>query len=301
MRVEISHGRESVKERLAIVSRSPLEQLGQASDGVEGPRGKAVGFSSRPTCEQGTSVSSGKGNLVRDGESLLELSGHADKLVDGLFHVLDFGKEVLGVAHFETELTRSVTHYHCEGVRANDAGRGVDPVEVGAAVDAVEQRKTVLELTFAHLESVEVSAKFHRNETAATIIDRASGFDHRTAAAHCILDDLPETGVGDCRVSVGNRNSDRLAVVAATKVAPASERSVVCDQQGKTFDIEREGIVELNNGNDLGEAVPSLFDSSLNVAIFQVSCHSVFSFCNVLWLTDGGQSTGCGGILQAGK
>ena len=205
------------------------------------------------------------------------------------------------MAHLKTELARVIAHYHCEGVRANDAGRGVHAVEVGAAVDAVEQRKTVLELAITHLESVEIGSQLDRHETAATIIDRASGFDHRTRTANSVLDDLPETRVGDCRVSIGNRNSDRLAIVTATEVAPTVERSIVGDQQGKPFDIERERIVELNDGNDLGEAVPSLFDSSLNVAIFLMSCHSIFSFCNVLWLTDGGQSTGCAGILQAGK
>jgi hypothetical protein len=47
--------------------------------------------------------------------------------------------------------------------------------------------------------------------------------------------------------------------------------------------------------------LPSHFKTGLNVASFNVVSHNVFSFCNVLRLTDGGQSTGCGGILQAGK
>jgi len=190
------------------------------------------------------------------------------------------------VAHLEAELAAGVTHHDCEGVRANDASRGVHPVEVSAAVDAVEQRETVLELAITHLESVEIGSQLDRHETAATIIDRASGFDHRTRTANSVLDDFPEASVGNGRVSIGNRNSDRLAVVTATEVAPTVERSVVGDQQGQTFNVERERIVELNDGNDLGEAVPSLFDSSLNVAIFQMSCHSIFSFCNVLRLTD---------------
>ena len=38
MRVEVGHRRESVEQRLAIISRSPLEQLSQAGYGVEGPR-----------------------------------------------------------------------------------------------------------------------------------------------------------------------------------------------------------------------------------------------------------------------
>ena len=180
MRVEVGHRRESVEEGLAVVTSTPLEQFGQAGYGVERPRRQAVGFSSSPTSEQGTSVSRSYWNLVRDDESLLELSGHANKLVNRLFHVLDLGQEVLGVAHLEAELAAGVTHHDREGVRADNAGRRVDPVEVGRTVDAVEEAEAVLELAVTNLENVKVSAKLHRNETAATIIDRASRFDGGT-------------------------------------------------------------------------------------------------------------------------
>lgn len=278
MRVEVSHRRECVEEGLAVVTRTPLEQFGQTGDRVEGARGHSVGVGSHPTREQCASVGNIDGNLVGDGESLLELSGHADKLVDGLLHVLDLGEEVLAVAQLEAELAAGVAHDDCEGIRANNAGRGVDSVEVGAAVDAVEEAEAILELAVAHLESVEIGPELHRNETAATVKDRASGFDDRTGTANSVVDNLPEAGVGDGGIGIRNGNADRLAVIGATEVAPALQRSVVGDEEREAFDVVGERIIELDDGNDLGEAVPSLFDSSLNVAVFEVSCHSVFSF-----------------------
>jgi len=278
MRVEVGHRRESVEEGLAVVTRTPLEQFGQAGHGVEGTSRQAVGFSRRPTREQGASVSRSHRDFVRDGQRLLELSGHADKLVNGLLHVLDLGEEVLAVAHLEAELAAGVAHHDREGVRANNAGRGVDPVEVGRAVDAVEEAEPILELTVANLENVQIGAELHRNETAAAVINRASGFDGGTGTANGVLDDLPEAGVGDRGISIRNGNADRLAVVAAPEVAPTLQRSVVGDEERETFDVVGERILKLDHGNDLGKTVPSLFDSSLNVAIFEMSCHIIFSF-----------------------
>ena len=299
MRVEVGDGGESVEKGLAVVTRTPLEQFGQAVDRVEGPRRETVGFSRRPTSEQRASVSRSDRDLVRDGQRLLELSGHADKLVDGLLHVLNLGEEVLAVTHLEAELAAGVTHDDCERVRADDAGRRVDPVEVGRTVDAVEQRETVLEVTVPNLERIQIGAELHRNETAATVIDRASGFDGCARTANGVLNDLPEAGVGDGRIGIRNGNADRLAIVAAPEVAPAFQRSVVGDEEGETLDVIGESVLKLNDGNDLGEAVPSLFDSSLNVAIFEMSCHSIFSFLQCVEVDRQGECTGCGGILQA--
>ena len=278
MRVEVGHGRESVEQGLAVVSRTPLEQFSETTNGVEGARRHSVGIGSRPTSEQRPSVSRRDGNLVGDFQRLLELSGDTDELVDGLLHVLNLGKEVLGVADLETELARSVAHHHCEGVGANDAGRGVDPVEVSAAVDAVQEAETVLELTVANLENVEIGSELDGDETAAAIIDRASGFDGGSGSANSVLDDFPEATVGESLIRLGNRNASGFAVIAATEVAPALQRSVVGDEEGETLNLKRESVVEGDDGNDLGEAVPSLFDTSLNVAIFQMSCHSVVFF-----------------------
>ena len=301
MRIEVGHGRESVEQGLAIVSRTPLKQLGKASDRVEGPRRHTVGIGTSPTSEQGASVRRSHGNLVGDLQRLLELSSDSDELVDGLFHVLNLGKEVLGMADLETKLASSVTHHHLESVGANDAGRGVDPVEVGAAVDAVEEAEAVLELAVAYIESVEIGSQLDGDETAAAIIDRASRFDDGSSTADSVLDDFPEATIGESLIRLGDRNASGFAVVAATEVAPAFQRSVVGDEQRETLNLKRESVVESDNRDDLRKSLPSHFKTGLNVASFNVVSHSVFSFCNVLWLTDGGQSTGCGGILQAGK
>ncbi len=191
------------------------------------------------------------------------------------------------MAHFETELTRSVTHYHCEGVRANDAGRGVDPVEVGRAVDAVEEAEAVLELAVADIESVEIGSQLDGDETAAAIIDRASRFDDGSSTADSVLDDFPEATIGESLIRLGDRNASGFAVVAATEVAPAFKRSVVGDEQRETLNLKRESVVESDNRDDLRKSLPSHFKTGLNVASFNVVSHNVFSFCNVLWLTDG--------------
>jgi len=278
VRVVVGDGGESVEQRLAVVSSTPLIQFGEPVHRVEGTGRKAVGLARGPTSEQGTSIGGADRDLVCNRQRLLELSGHADKLVDGLLHVLDLGQQVLAVAHLEPELARIVAHDDGERVRANDAGRGVDPVEVGRAVDAVEEAEAVLELAVANLENIQIGAELHRNETAATVIDRASGFDGCARTANGVLNDLPEAGVGDGGIGIRNRNADRLAIVAALEVAPALQRSIVGDEQRKAFDVERERIVKRDDGNDLGETVPRLFDSSLNVAVFEMSCHSILSF-----------------------
>ena len=52
MRVEIGDGRESVEERLAVVTSTTLKQLRESSHVVESPRGHSVGIGTSPTCEQ---------------------------------------------------------------------------------------------------------------------------------------------------------------------------------------------------------------------------------------------------------
>ena len=115
MRVEIGDGRESVEERLAVVTSTTLKQLRESSDVVESPRGHSVGIGTSPTCEQGASIGGSHGNLVCDYQCLLELGGDANELVNGLFHVFDLGKEVLGVAHLKTEcVSRQVPSNYCK-------------------------------------------------------------------------------------------------------------------------------------------------------------------------------------------
>ncbi len=104
MRIKIGDGRESVEEGLAVVTSTTLKQFGQSGYGVESPRRHSVGICTSPTSEKRASVNRSDGDFVGDLQSPLELSGHADKLVNGLFHVLNFRKEILGVADLEAEL-----------------------------------------------------------------------------------------------------------------------------------------------------------------------------------------------------
>jgi len=179
MGIVIGDRRKGVEQGLAVVTSTTLEQFGQAGHRVEGASRQTVGLSRCPTCEQGSRILSGDGDLVGDGQRLPELSGHAEELVDGLLHVFDLGGEVLGVAHLEAELAAHIAHDDCEGVRANNASRGVDSIEVGRTVDAVEEAEPILELAVANLESVEIGAELDGHETAAAVIDRASRFDDR--------------------------------------------------------------------------------------------------------------------------
>ena len=180
------------------------------------------------------------------------------------------------MADLKTELARSVAHNDREGVGANDASRGVDSVEIGRAVDAVEDAEAVLELAISDSEVINISAKFDSNEAAATVIDGASRFDDGVSSANRILNDLPKASVGESGIRLRDRNSSGFAIVAATEEAPTFQRSVVRHQQGKAFDLKRESVFVLNDGNDLGETLPSHLRTGLNVAIFNVVTHNFF-------------------------
>ena len=155
-----------------------------------------------------------------------------------------------------------------KGVGANDASRGVHAVEIGRTVDTVEEAETVLELAISDSEVINIGAKFDSDEAAATVIDGASGFDDRARSSHCILHDLPEASVGESDVGLKHGNASGFAVVAATEETPAFQGSVVGNEEREAFDLERERIVELDNGDYIGGTVPSLLGSGLNVALF---------------------------------
>ena len=95
MGVEIGDGGKSVEQGLAVVSCTTLKQFGQPGYGVESPRRHSVRICTSPTSEKRASVSRSDGDFVGDLQSLLELGGHADKLIDSLLHVFDLGENVL--------------------------------------------------------------------------------------------------------------------------------------------------------------------------------------------------------------
>lgn len=278
VRIEVSHCAESVEQGFTTISSAPSEQLGQAPDSVERTSGETVGLLGDPASEERTSLIQLDWNLIRDLQRLLELGGDTDELVDCLLHVLNLGHQILRVPQLETELAGPVAHRHRERVRADNAGAAVHAVQIRALVDAVEQGEPILELTITHLECIKIGLEFDGHEAAATVENRSSRLDHCTSSADSILHDLPETLVRHGAVSLRNRLADRLAVVGAAEVAPSLQLFLVLGEQRLTLDVERERIREVDNGNDLSHAVPRHLKSGLNVTIFNVCWHTVFSF-----------------------
>jgi len=276
MRVVVGDGRENVEEGLAVVASPALVQVSQSADDVVTAGRDASLVIADPTSEELASLDLGDGNRFGNLQRRLELRRHAHKRVDGLFHVLNLGQEVLGMADLETELARIVTHHQLEGVGANDAGRGVDPVEVSGLVDAVEEREPILEGAIPNLEVIHVGAELHRHKATATVEDSASGLDGGISASDGVLDDLPEASVGESLITIGNRLPGRLVVVGATEVGPALKGAVIGSVKLLAFNVERESVRISDGGDDLGETVPSLFDTGLNVASFKLMSHSVF-------------------------
>lgn len=279
MAVEVSHRAERIEERLAAITCPADEQVSQTAYRVVGPRRDAAGLSRRPSSEQSASVRNGNRNLIRDDESLLELSGDTDKAVDGLLHILDFRQEVLRVTQLEAELATAICHRHRERVRADDASRTVHAVQVGALIHTIEDAEAVLEHAISDLELVEVSAKAHRDKTTATVEDSASGLDHGTRTANGVLDDLPKPGIAHGDVSVRQSLADLQAVIAAAEVVLAFDRGdAILVEEATLLQLVGESVLETNFLHDLSEAVPSHLDSGLNVAHVDISRHFLLSF-----------------------
>ena len=272
--VEIRHCAEGVEQSLAAIARATFEQIGQTANRVESAGADALVLVGNPTSEQCASLGDLHGELVRDFQRLLELGVDANEIVNRLFHVLDLGHHVLAVPDLETEFARIVAHHDGEGVRAHNARRGVDSVQVGALIDAVEQAEAVLETALSDLVFVHIRSQLHGDEATATVEQGACGFDDRAGTAHAVVHDFPEPLVRDSGVGVGNGDASGLAVVGAAEVSPALQRGIVANQQRLAFDFVGESVGKFDDRLDDSAAVPSHFETNVNVADRSVTSHS---------------------------
>ncbi len=276
VRVEVSHGRDAVEQRLAPIASPGAVKAHQTVNRVFGSHRQLGGTVAKPTGEEVASIRFPKRLRRGNPKGFVELGLNAEHRIQSLVHVVDAGNEVLAVRNAEAELTRLVANGGLRRIVADDADARIHAMEEGAAVDAVDERDAVLERASADLGLI--VRQPDREETAGTVEQSSSRFDNGTGTGQGFGASIPKRTVVEGDVSVGNGLAD-IVTVRRTEHGEAVNllnlSGVGVDGNPAQFDFLGENEFLGDFLANTGQVVPSHLNAILEVQFHDFMCHKL--------------------------